>query len=343
MLVDGVSAAVRVGMQHIRTVRTIAEEVTAGAIACTDAWVMVGTQAGGYLQLAYPQMLPISRGDSLWRGPCRGVQAADGAVILLGQDTDISHASPADWGTSLRRITGRGDVRDRPLGPGNWALVKGIFGDVAYVWDVTEGQGILAVDVRLGVRRWALDRTVERLVAGRPGRLLGLTATTVLVLDAGTGAVLAEHPLPENVRWTAVAEAEDGLILGGSSRATRNPVLARWGPAGEALRSEIPLGTLYPVEVITVVMDEDRFDTSIFDVASLLVRAGRPTVVIFGGDGERLGEPYAACALATIDSSTLVMTNHLVIDESDECSGLLDLRGGSVLVDCGGTLHIVDC
>lgn len=324
------------------------EEIAAGAVACDGRSVVVGTCAGGSIRYAYPSLERVGSGAPLFAQGCEGVQLSGDDVILLGQDVADSRATPADWKKRLCLVSGSTVARDTPLGPGNWSLVKALSGDVAVVYDTTEGQGIAAVDARTGTRRWAQPQEPHRVISLGQGLLAAMDPRRVTVIDATSGAVVAAHDLPMAgaATWNCVARAGDRFVLGGSTVPGRDVLFALWQPEkDQILRSAaFPAQRFFPQGLIDYATSfEECCALDIDQVASVRVTAdGAGIVAAVGGDGEFLGAHQSGCAVVFLDSADLTVWSQRLVDEGDGASALLLAPDGAAIVDCCGSVYRVE-
>ena len=105
-------------------------EISAGAVACSSDSLVVGA-ADGYASFSYPDLQLRASQYGIFGARCSGVQMAGRDLILLGIEVEkSSFPRPADWKHALVWLSNKGDCRRLDLGPGNWAMVKGLHGQI---------------------------------------------------------------------------------------------------------------------------------------------------------------------------------------------------------------------
>jgi hypothetical protein len=206
----------------------------AGAIAVSphSSEIAIGTR-GGVVRLGYPALDEVSSLHDLWKQGCNGAQYRDGGLVLLGHDLAQSFSKPADW-QSLLVTVDRDGVRMRfVLGPGNWAMVKGLHGSTAVLYDTSEDQGVKAISTGSGRCVWSMKAYFERIVSCGEDRALGLTRGTLTDMSVLDGT-LTRHQMPscDGATWTAAAIYDGHYLLGGYSRDRAEYALAMWQPGG---------------------------------------------------------------------------------------------------------------
>ena len=323
------------------------EEISAGAVACDGRSLVAGTSQGGSIRYAYPSLERKETRPLLFGESCRGVQFSGAGLVLLGNDEPDSPGAPYDWKHRLCLLSGSTLVKETPLGPGNWFLVKALAGDVAVVYDTTEGQGVAAVDVCTGERRWTLPLRPCRVMALGDGRLAVMDRRTLTVLDAATGAVEAIHdyPMAGVATWNCVARAGDRFVLGGSTEPGHEVAFALWRPGhgGILKTATFPAQHFFAQDLIDYATSFECCGDDIRQVASVRVTPDGSTIVAaVGGDGEFLGAHQSGCALVLLGSDDLAIRSQRLVDECDGASALLLAPDGAAVVDCCGSVYRVE-
>lgn len=317
--------------------------VTAGAIAVSRDELAVGT-GGGFARFTYPGLECNASLEGLWKEGCYGIQFAGAGIMMLGHDVGQSFTKPADWDHALLHVDEHGHQRRLALGPGNWTMVKGLYGTKAVVYDVSEGQGARGVGMGRAGRDWAIAREFRRIVSAGTESLLAMTDSTLVHIAVGDGRVIGEHDLPllDRIKWTSVDAHAEGFVLGGRDLERREYALAKWQPGGALTLKSVPLSHVFRSSQIEAALaDEDTCGADIFDVAALRVAPDGHLVVALGGDGERLGACQGACAIAHADAASLELLQVQVVDECDGATGVLVAADGGVVVNCCDSLHVL--
>lgn len=159
---------------------------TAGALAATNSTVFAGHYTGHYSKINADTLELEFTSDPFFACACQGLQVFEQSLILFGNDIGSSTSEPHDWHGHLRQVRDNKLIAQLALPAGNWAMVKNIRGSIACLYDRSEKQGTLAINMQSQSVAWhiplaptVVNYDAEKLVA------LG-EALTILDLRTGT-------------------------------------------------------------------------------------------------------------------------------------------------------------
>ncbi len=319
-------------------------EISAGAHACDTERLAVGTFSGWacfdlasfHCVLSQPAILPK------W---CdfNGIQFCGRTVLLLGNHKSQSLAKPCDWAFRIY-VAGleRSPETICELPAGNWRMVRNVSGPCVYLYDVSEGAGVIGWN--LHGKQWhvkGLDVT-KAFFANEQLACLCKNKFVVFSLD---GEVEHENCLPllDEYCWTTMgADICDRLMLGGYRKESHAYVLTRISVStGEIIGNmlEIPLDSVFTPDKIEDVALDECCGNDLFEVAKILPFKGDQFFLGLGGNGEGLGACQGASALAVADMADSSWHTQ-VVDLEDGISGLMMLGAEKLLADFCGDIRI---
>ena len=156
-----------------KKVQTFTEQIWTSAVACDGDYLAV-CHGDGCTTFNYPDYSGRKSEFGIFEYSCMGVQFSSNGLILLGSEKLQSFSRPGNWGFSLKlRAAGR-DVSEFQFGPGNWTMVQGLSGNQAIVFDTSEGQGIMALDMASASVRWHQKKSVGKVWPAANNQLLAM-------------------------------------------------------------------------------------------------------------------------------------------------------------------------
>lgn len=315
---------------------------TAGALAATNSTVFAGHYTGHYSKINADTLELEFTSDPFFACACQGLQVFEQSLILFGNDIGSSTSEPHDWHGHLRQVRDNKLIAQLALPAGNWAMVKNIRGSIACLYDRSEKQGTLAINMQSQSVAWhiplaptVVNYDAEKLVA------LGEALT---ILDLRTGTIIAEYELPESnaTHWTSATALARGILLAGYSTCRTKIVFSLWDKQLNALlkRRTYPLTTfLSQQDIDNAWAEEDCCGVDIFRVASIRWAAnGNYFYAAIGGDGQSSGACSGYTVLLKVKAESLNIIDVSIISRNDGNSALL-LNNSRVIISSFDYIH----
>lgn len=309
-------------------------DISPGAFAVGNRRVVVGTFSGWAIYDLPTLDLLASNAHALpSESLVIGVQWHGADVLMLAQQPGKTKELLAlDQAHTLRAL--------HTLPSGDWQMVRHVSGPRSYLYDVTEGVGVVSYDRR--GQCWRVAMPDVRKVMAAASQLLCLGRGRLIVLD-DDGRVALTAALPDTCTWTAATRMPDGsLLLGGHDKRTHDYALAtldRHGKLAGAV-AQHPLASVFTAKTIRMAFADRECGLDLFHVARMYATGARTLVVALGGGGDALGASQGAAALAVVTLGERVQWQSCVIDTEDGISGFAPLADGRWLADLCGELRV---
>lgn len=317
----------------------------AGSFSFFKNLIAYGDYDGEINLLSYPSLEKICS-VKLFSNSCDGVQISDDKIICLGTEVSQSLSKPSDWKATLKILNQECKLEKTiDLRAGNWNMVKNNFQNSVILYDSSEDQGAVCFDVNSGEKIWELHSgSFIRANLYDEELFLMSHGQELFILNKNNGQLKFNKKLPDidGIEWNSAIPFQGHILLGGNKKT--KVFLVDWDPVNDSAERlwKSKISDIFSEEIIMNSEDDEDCGYDLSNVSNLIWLSNKKLALIIGGDGERLGVCTSASAIGITEMSKNIHFKFKLINPLEGNSGVGLVTNNKLLVDCGGTLKLLE-